>query len=338
MNHNNRGQGQSANADQSALSLLVNAADSRDAPRGLRDSGNAVPRSLAETLRLRGLAADGAPSFEEQLLLQQQQQQQQSAYGAQANLGFLSQLRDQNLLLAQLGQQQQLASLLGFGGGAGQNQDMRQALAAAQMRQSQAAQHLTSADILALSRSGALSGLFGFGNATGQTNSFGSSQAGGFVSGNQGVSYGGSGSHGLASELEGLQRLEELERRQRLLAATADARGNSPAVGRVESSAPVPSSTSAVISEQGIDHQLQSLPKVDNSQSSKFKVNQFPLAEAVPPPETTKEELEKTPGSVIVPCRARGMPMDHNFKVSSLRFSFSRDISLKSNELDLAIS
>jgi hypothetical protein len=25
--------------------------------------------------------------------------------------------------------------------------------------------------------------------------------------------------------------------------------------------------------------------------------------------------LQKTPGSVIVPCRARGMPMDHNFKV-----------------------
>mmetsp|Transcript_10004 Transcript_10004/g.24974 ORF Transcript_10004/g.24974 Transcript_10004/m.24974 type:complete len:824 (+) Transcript_10004:273-2744(+) len=27
----------------------------------------------------------------------------------------------------------------------------------------------------------------------------------------------------------------------------------------------------------------------------------------------TKEELRKNPGTVIVPCRARGMPMDHNF-------------------------
>lgn len=29
-----------------------------------------------------------------------------------------------------------------------------------------------------------------------------------------------------------------------------------------------------------------------------------------------QEDLRKTPGTVIVPCRARGMPMDHNFKVS----------------------
>jgi hypothetical protein len=31
--------------------------------------------------------------------------------------------------------------------------------------------------------------------------------------------------------------------------------------------------------------------------------------------EKSKEDLRKTPGTVIVPCRARGMPMDHNFKV-----------------------
>ena len=29
----------------------------------------------------------------------------------------------------------------------------------------------------------------------------------------------------------------------------------------------------------------------------------------------TREELQKNPGTVIVPCRARGMPMDHNFIV-----------------------
>eukprot|EP00977_Amphora_coffeiformis_P022314 scaffold10819_cov130-Amphora_coffeaeformis.AAC.1 len=37
---------------------------------------------------------------------------------------------------------------------------------------------------------------------------------------------------------------------------------------------------------------------------------------AAAPAETSKEDIEKTPGSVIVPCRARGMPMDHNFKTA----------------------
>jgi len=31
--------------------------------------------------------------------------------------------------------------------------------------------------------------------------------------------------------------------------------------------------------------------------------------------DAVKDERRKAPGSVIVPCRARGMPMDHNFKV-----------------------
>lgn len=34
--------------------------------------------------------------------------------------------------------------------------------------------------------------------------------------------------------------------------------------------------------------------------------------------DTAKDERKKAPGSVIVPCRARGMPMDHNFKVRRL--------------------
>jgi hypothetical protein len=35
------------------------------------------------------------------------------------------------------------------------------------------------------------------------------------------------------------------------------------------------------------------------------------------------ESFKKVPGSVLVPCRARGMPMDHNFKVR-LNISFPR--------------
>lgn len=34
--------------------------------------------------------------------------------------------------------------------------------------------------------------------------------------------------------------------------------------------------------------------------------------------DAAKDERRKAPGSVIVPCRARGMPMDHNFKVSTV--------------------
>lgn len=34
--------------------------------------------------------------------------------------------------------------------------------------------------------------------------------------------------------------------------------------------------------------------------------------------DAVKDERRKAPGSVIVPCRARGMPMDHNFKVRLL--------------------
>jgi hypothetical protein len=40
--------------------------------------------------------------------------------------------------------------------------------------------------------------------------------------------------------------------------------------------------------------------------------------------DTAKDERKKAPGSVIVPCRARGMPMEHNFKVSNTRSNFMR--------------
>lgn len=48
----------------------------------------------------------------------------------------------------------------------------------------------------------------------------------------------------------------------------------------------------------------------------------------------TREELQKNPGTVIVPCRARGMPMDHNFivrlptRVHILVFCFCNSCSL----------
>lgn len=283
--------------DQSALSLLVNAAEGRDPPRMQRDLAG---RSLAETLRLRGLAGDpGAAALEEQLFLQQSQ-----AFGGQA--AWMSQFRDHNIL-AQYAQQPHLSSLFALGGAPGpSNADMRNALAAAQLRhhaQAQAPQ-LTQADLLALSRSGALPGLSG-------------------LLGGSGL-----GGAGLASEIEGLQRLEELERRQRLLSAAGAAPVPSSAMNRVETPQEA-SQMSSIAPSSGKSQPTESARADSNVVAAQPRATAKPnerrpsdtadsnnVCTEVPP----KEEVEKTPGSVIVPCRARGMPMDHNFKVSLMRF------------------
>jgi hypothetical protein len=305
--NNGRGPGAPAN-DNSALSLLVNAVDSRDGGRRDSGGGSNQGRSLAETLRLQGLGGDTGPSLEEQLLMyqqQQQQQQQQHAYGShqahqQAGGGLFSQLRDQRNMFSQLGQQQQLAQLLGLGqggggggGGGGQSNDMRAALAA-QLRQSQSqsqAPQFTQADLLALSRSGALQGILG-----GQGGQGGHGQGGG-----------GGGANQYASEIEGMQRLEELERRQRLLAASKNAAGRPMEAEMSYRPEPVPEPR---------------MPRPPEQKQYPPKPLAAPVATAEPAAapiaETNKEEVEKAPGSVIVPCRARGMPMDHNFKVSSI--------------------
>jgi hypothetical protein len=307
--NNRHGPGGPPTNDNSALSLLVNAVDSRDG--GQREAGGAnMPggRSLAETLRLRGLVGDSGqgPSLEEQLLMyqqqqqqqqqqqhhqhqhqqhqqqqQQQQQQHQQAYGGGApGGGIFSQLRDQRNIFSQLGQQQQLAHLLGLGGGGGSNpNDMRAALAA-QLRQSQAPQ-ITQADLLALSRSGALQGLSG-------------------ILGGGGSGLGGGNSH-LTSEIEGMQRLEELERRQRLMAAAGGGGGR------------------LMEAEMAYRPDASPEPRMSRPEPQRTPPKPSPVAAMEPSAatETNKEELEKAPGSVIVPCRARGMPMDHNFKVST---------------------
>ena len=342
--------------DQSALSLLVNAADSRDNPGARRDGGGGAG-SLADTLRLRGFGG-GEPSFEEQFMLQQQAQSLLGGGGGGSSM-LLSQLRDQGLL-SQLGgslggggnQNQQLAALLGLGGGSSHSNDVRSALAA-QLRQSQQQQQqqqLSHADILALSRSGALSssGLAGLMSRMG---------GGGGMS-----AFGGSG---LASELENLQRLEELERRQRLMnaglggssalaqqqasAASANAAQNtmdssggirgsvlrnapgpgddrmsavaaahlsrpSPASEIINNNAGTSSSPKPKPSSPPSEHHLRQRAVQQQQQQQHSRHDVLPPTAAVPT-EANKEELEKTPGSVIVPCRARGMPMDHNFKV-----------------------
>jgi hypothetical protein len=227
--------------------------------------------------------------LEEQLFLQQQAQASYGAGGSQAAL--LNQLQREQNLLAQLGQQQQLASLLGLGGGGSTtNQDMQRALAVAQLRQSQP--QLTNADILALSRSGVLQGLLGTGVGGGYGAASSSAYSGGLGAGAfQGGGIGAYGaSQGLASELEGLQRLEELNRRQRLLAATSE--------------------TSRSRFDGAKYGDSERLEQTDGRAATRNIGAQ------------DQDDLEKSPGSVIVPCRARGMPMDHNFKVGFLLMRF----------------
>ena len=326
---NGRSAGPPAPGDQSALSLLVNAADSRDSQGGRRDGsgglggGGGGGGSLADTLRLRGFGGgDHGPSFEEQLMLQQQAQSLLGGGGGASSM-LLSQLRDQGLL-SQLGgslgnqNHQQLAALLGLGGGGGPNtnNDVRTALAAQlrqQQQQQQQQQHqqqhqLSHADILALSRSGALSssGLAGL-----------MSRMGG---GGGGMQFGGAG---LASELDNLQRLEELERRQRLMSAAVNGNSLAQQAASAQQQHAMDSSGgirgSSLRDERGGGQ--MSRPSAQDIAAAKPKPStpnhehQMHMT-AVAPAETSKEDIEKTPGSVIVPCRARGMPMDHNFKVS----------------------
>jgi hypothetical protein len=330
MNNNNRGPpGPAPSSDQYALSLLVNAAEGRDSPRQRPGSD---PRFGDQAFSLRGLSSGGfggaEASLEEQILLQQQ------GYGGGSSGAILNQLREQNLL-SQLNQQQQLAALLGLGGGGGSGAgswnpsgpEMRQALAAAQFRQNQAPPQFTQADILALSRSGALSGIFGGGggggggaspyaSASSGAGAYGSAGAGAFGS-SAAADY--AGSQAFAAELEGLQRLEELNRRQRLMAASSEA--------------PRPSLDRG-LAAPGMAREQQQVQKSPSRNEPSRKVKQ----EAAPPQEASKEELEKTPGSVIVPCRARGMPMDHNFKVGWRKISGTWSKSLLKHSHSLEIS
>jgi hypothetical protein len=300
---NNRGQVPTQGGDQSALSLLVNAADGHDNARLQRELNSLQGRSFADTLRLRGLGVDGGGLGIEEQLLMAQQQHQQSQFGNQA---LLAHLRDQNLL-AQLGHsQQQLASLLGLGGGGGggngnspAGHDIRSLLAAQmrqQQQQQQMQQQLTNADLLALSRSGipGLSGILGGGGLPG------------------------GGMSGLPTDLEGLQRLEELERRQLLLNASAQHGGRIPSP-MVNPAAPEQAHSQPQASRAA--RQPEPMLRADAPASTALpgrKKDKEPAAtEArdVGTSATSKSEVEKSPGSVIVPCRARGMPMDHNFKV-----------------------
>mmetsp|Transcript_110161 Transcript_110161/g.318417 ORF Transcript_110161/g.318417 Transcript_110161/m.318417 type:complete len:617 (-) Transcript_110161:142-1992(-) len=111
-----------------------------------------------------------------------------------------------------------------------------------------------------------------------------------------GGSFGGVGMDRL-QQLE-LGRLEEIERRRQQLAALAGFSGAPTAPPRP---AETPSNSDKM---------------QDSGKGDSVAEKQQSAQPATAAPKKTKEELRKTPGTVIVPCRARGMPMDHNFKTA----------------------
>eukprot|EP00980_Cylindrotheca_fusiformis_P029646 scaffold23645_cov284-Cylindrotheca_fusiformis.AAC.1 len=126
-------------------------------------------------------------------------------------------------------------------------------------------------------------------------NGNGSSGYGGGGGGNGGG--GGGGGMDRLQQME-LGRLEELEKRRQQLTALANLSGNGGGGGRQ--------------GELGHAAELSQ----DSIRSSTSDADRIASMAATNAAEKSKEDLRKTPGTVIVPCRARGMPMDHNFKTA----------------------
>jgi hypothetical protein len=116
---------------------------------------------------------------------------------------------------------------------------------------------------------------------------------GGGVGGLQGGGLQGGGGMERLQQLE-MGRLEELERRRQQLAALANLSNS----GRGSSEPPQ--------GQEQLGH--------DSNHSSPLP-DKKTRRDSTASTEKAKDDLRKTPGTVIVPCRARGMPMDHNFKV-----------------------
>ena len=318
---------------------MVNAADTQNGGQGVASAAAAASapggafqdRAFAESLLRRGLGDGGMSGLHEELLRQKQaenmrqaaalhahQQQQQSA---NPGAGLLQQFSESQQLSQQL--QQQLSQ-----------SDIRSALANAQLRQ---APQLSNADIMALARSGALPGLGGL---------LGGSGLAGLTGGS------GAGFDQRLGELQELQNLEELERRQRLLASAAGLQQMGGAgLHQQQMSGAGQLMAQAQAAQAQAQAQAQSLraPEVARSEPDAAPVPSAaaPLATGAgapngsamlrmaanaPGPAATaggdKKEQRRDPGSVVVPCRARGMPMDHNFKVRSSGVHLGRVVNV----------
>ena len=231
--------------------------------------------------------------------LEEQMAQRQAAFRAEAlhHQGLLSQLRGGSLggesdffqqhnnnhgLVA--AQQQQQAAALALAS------DIRTAVAAAQQLR-QAAQ-FQNHDFL-LARTAALQ----------QLGTLGGGGGGG----------GGGGFEQLQQELE-LHKLEEMERRQLMAAAV----GGNP-MGAL--AARQQELQEAHMRQEQLDRQLSGGGDRDRERESMLERAGLRAPTDGGGRTSTgnggsKDSFQKTPGSVVVPCRARGMPMDHNFKTA----------------------
>lgn len=290
MNTSNRGQGPAPSPNESsALNLLVNAAGDRASdlqqqqqPRGGDAGGGSASLSLQrlnDLQRMRQLAGGGAGG---------------QGGGAGGGGGEPS-LEDQLFL-------QQHAAGLSGGFGGNTNSMLNQLRDAQNPLFSHMNQQQQLASLLGLGGGGSGSGGGGGGVGSNdlrlaqlrsmqQNQDLMALRSGGGLTGLLG-SGGAGGSGGLGgagggypmSDFQQLQRLEEIERRQRMLQQDTG---------------------SAM--DRGLPGLQVGRDPLDGSSGREcIRINK----------DDDKDALEKTPGSVIVPCRARGMPMDHNFKVS----------------------
>ena len=126
---------------------------------------------------------------------------------------------------------------------------------------------------------------------------------------------GGNGLDPLQQELE-LQRLEEIERRQLMAAAAAGGPGG---LGVLAARQQLEQLQEAQFREEHLNRHLHQGGETAEAMLQRVGLRGASTADSVISGrgngESSKDTFQKTPGSVVVPCRARGMPMDHNFKV-----------------------
>jgi len=115
---------------------------------------------------------------------------------------------------------------------------------------------------------------------------------------------------GLAGLAGGLskEQLEELQRQQHLIAMAAPGQLTSSALAarqQIQDAQMPPGQTNqdTILNRAGLHRAPMGVPSSSSIAGSTS---------------TGLMSIQKPPGSVVVPCRARGMPMDHNFKVCYL--------------------
>ena len=305
MNRQLGGKSSGESSEASPLSLLVHAADAQhQRPPG----GHNNARKLALDNGGSGSSEQEAQARFEQGNFEEQMRQ---AASARAEGAF----QQHHALLAQL-----RAGGFGGGGGAAGDGDMysqNASLLAAQQQQQAAALALAS-DIRTAVAAAQLRQAAQF-----QNHDFLMARAAAMQQQHMGLGGGGNGLDPLQQEFE-LQRLEEIERRQLMAAAAAGGPGG---LGVLAARQQLEQLQEAQYREEHLNRHLHQGGESAEAMLQRAGLRGASAADSVisgrSNGESSKDTFQKTPGSVVVPCRARGMPMDHNFKVKKM-FSLQR--------------